>query len=88
MINTTLKAKVDALTYEEQDDVYRYLWSQHVREDVESHANDIDADLTKEEIDKVVEMYVYQGKYECNIDYWSNIENLIDYVIKDRRKGD
>ena len=88
MIDTTLKTKIDALTYEEQDDVYRYLWSQHVREDVESHANDIDADLTEEEIDKIVEMYVYQGKYECNIDYWSNIENLIDYVIKDRRKGD
>lgn len=88
MINPTLKAKVDALTYEEQDDVYRYLWSQHVREDVEGHANDIDADLTEEEVDKVVEMYVYQGKYECNIDYWSNIENLIDYVIEDRRKGD
>lgn len=77
------QAMLDSLPDTELDSVYRYLWAQHVREDVESHAEDIDAELTEEEIDKIVERYVYEGDYDCNLSYWDNIENLIWEIHKE-----
>ena len=88
-INKTLKAKIDALTPAEQDEVYRYLWFQHVKEDVETHSENIDfkkhgIKFDDKEITTVAEKYVYDGEYDCNLSYWDNIENLI-YEVTDYR---
>lgn len=87
MIDVALKEKIDALTSKEKDDIYRYLWHQHVKEDVESHAIDMDVELDEDEIDIVAEWYVYDGDYDCNLDYWANIENLIDRCLEDRKSA-
>lgn len=88
-INKALKAKIDALTPVEQDEVYRYLWFQHVKEDVETYSENIDLKelgikFDDEEITTVAEKYVYDGEYDCNLSYWDNIENLI-YEVTDYR---
>lgn len=88
MINPTLKAQIDAMPYQDQDDIYRYLWHQHVMEDVEAHSTDMGVTLTKDEIDLAAERYVYDGDYDCNFDYWSNIEGVINKVLAFRPKGD
>ena len=39
------------------------------------------ANLTKEEkaiAESAAERYVYDGDYDCNLPYWSNIENLLN----------
>lgn len=71
---------LDNTAYAAKDEIYRYLWSQHVKEDVESHAEEIGVDLDEGEIDVIVDRYVYQGDYDCNLNYWQNIENLIEDV--------
>ena len=88
MISPTLKAQIDAMPYQDQDDIYRYLWHQHVMEDVEAHSTDMDVTLTQDEIDLAAEYYVYDGAYDCNFDYWSNIEGVINRVLADRPQGD
>ena len=78
MISDELKSQIDALSPEEEDKVYRYLWSNHVRNDVVAHAEFLGVVLSDEEIDIITERYVYDGDYDCNLSYWDNIENLIN----------
>lgn len=73
-INTILKD----LTEEEKDAIYRKLWYNHVLEDVYSFANDEDIEITDDIAENVAYRYVYEGDYDCNLSYWSNIKNLID----------
>ena len=40
--------------------------------------------MTDEEIEAAAKRYVYDGDYDCNLDYWSNIENVIYRVIEAR----
>ena len=75
-----LHIMLDNTTYASKDEIYRYLWSQHVKEDVENYTNEIGIELDEGEIDIIVDRYVYQGDYDCNLNYWQNIENLIEDV--------
>lgn len=82
MIDEKLQKKVDELSAQERDDIYRYLWAQHVREDVESYSKNIGVVLDETEKDSIANLYVYDGEYDCNLTYWENIENLINQVTK------
>lgn len=80
------------LTADEKDTLYRKLWEEYIKQDVtmylydDDHLSDIideyNVDFTKEEtdgiIDRVVERYVYEGDYDCELNYWENIDNLIN----------
>lgn len=79
MMNKT-KEIIENLSPDERDDLYRTLWAEHVKEDIESYLADNDEELTPEQIDRIVEMYVYDGEYECNLSYWDNISNLVERV--------
>lgn len=78
MTDEELHKMIDSLSSYEQDRIYRYLWGQHVREDVISHAETIGVELDDCIIDTVVDRYVERGDYDCNLDYWTNIGNLIE----------
>jgi hypothetical protein len=83
--NEVIKDFVDSLDCEARDAIYRHIWSKRVREDVENHLENMDETLTDDEIRTVAERYVYQGAYDCNLNYWTNIENLITELIRDRK---
>lgn len=76
-LSEKLKNILDGLNTVEKDDLYRYLWAEHVKEDVESFAENIDIDIDDDIVEQVVYRYVYCGDYDCNLNYWTNIENLI-----------
>ena len=86
-----MKLTIDHLSAQEKDQVYRYLWAQHVREDVEARLenNDLVKGMSYSRrdqlVDKVVERYVYEGDYDCNTDYWSNIDALIKDILDDQK---
>lgn len=80
-----MKNFVDSLDWEARDAIYRHIWSERVREDVENHFENMDETLTDDEIRTVAKRYVYQGAYDCNLNYWTNIENLITELIRDRK---
>ena len=75
-----LQAVIDNLTDTEKDRLYRHLWHDYVKEDIIAHAENMDVELTDNEIQTAAERYVYEGKYDCNLNYWDNIENLINEV--------
>lgn len=78
---------VSKLDPKKSDAVFRLLWAAHVAEDVKSHSEDMDIVLTSDEIEVVVNRYVYEGDYDCNRSYWDNIEALIEDVEKDNERN-
>jgi hypothetical protein len=42
---------------------------------------DMDIELDDGDIEAIMEQYVYEGRYDCNLDYWANIGNLIDEYV-------
>jgi hypothetical protein len=72
-------------TPELADKIYRKLWYPHVVEDVKSYMKEnypryVD-DLVQMISEDVATRYVYNCKYDCNLSYWDNIDNLIGDVI-------
>lgn len=63
-----------------RDQIYRHLWLNYVKEDIESHLDDMDIELTEDQIEEAARRYVYDGNYDCNLDYWTNIENNINEI--------
>ncbi len=64
-----------------KDALYRALWKEHVKEDVEAivvQNENIPGEHLEEIIDNAAELYVYDGEYDCNLDYWANIDGVID----------
>ena len=77
-----IQSLINGLSAKAKDDLYRSLWAEHVREDVESFCESEDIDLSENGIDCVVEQYVYEGKYDCNRSYWDNLRELVEEAAK------
>lgn len=81
-MTSDIKAYIDSLSTENQEEVYKYLKAQRVRKDVVAYASQIcDKDLTDKQVKEIVRRYVYDHDYSHNVDYWSNLKNLIFSVI-------
>ena len=69
------------------DNLYRLIWKEYVKEDmygfVEQNSDKewcaIIEGMTDAIIDLGAETFVFEGNYDCNLDYWTNIENAIRY---------
>lgn len=59
------------------DALYRAVWKEHVLEDIDAWLENNGEDITPEQRDYAAERYVYDGKYDCNLSYWDNIENVV-----------
>lgn len=79
----------------EKDRLYRSLWYDHVVQDIHSRLEDISdpddpedryAPLTEDNITHIAYRYVYNGDYDCNLDYWTNLENLIDETVDSKKE--
>lgn len=70
------------LSPELRDSIFREVWAENVKEDVIAHAKDIGVSLSDEDMnamaDDIAYRYVYEGEYDCNCDYWSNLESHIN----------
>lgn len=74
------KQFADGLSTSAQNAVHRYIQHLNVKVDVEDYAREQGLDLTKQEIEKAADLYVYDCEYDCNLSYWNNISNIIDMV--------
>ncbi len=87
-IRSASEKLVSNLPYEFKNQIYRAIWAEHVREDIgqsfddEYYQNKYEVEFSDENIESIInnatELYVYDGKYDCNLSYWNNIDNLID----------
>lgn len=66
----------------EKDTFYRKIWAEDVMIDIKSFAADKGIRLSDENIKEAAEAYV-NGRYDCNLSYWDNIQNLISEIPKE-----
>lgn len=69
---------LNSLTEAEKDAIYRRVWYERVIEDINTHIENTDDNLSDETINKIAHRYVYNGDYDCNQSYWDNLDNLIN----------
>ena len=73
------------------DAIYRAVKEEYVKDDVLEYIADnvgcspvnkiLDAGWRPDDIaESVAERWVYLGDYDCNLDYWANIESLIAQI--------
>lgn len=83
--NNFIKDTITKWSNVEKDAAYHQLWLSYVIEDVRAHMTDyLDKNqyLSDECIENIANRYVYEGRYDCNLSYWQNIENLIDDELR------
>lgn len=85
---------IDSLKPYRKDELYRYLWVNHVRKDVRTILEEYDVPYLSDDdfdalIDDCANRFVYNGEYDCNTDYWTNLDALIDrrlYLLEQNHK--
>lgn len=58
--------------------IYRMVEATYVDIDVRTQLENRELALTEEQIGAIVDRYVENRDYDCNLSYWTNIDNLID----------
>lgn len=61
----------------DMDMIYRKVRYQYVVSDIENRLEENEDELTDDQIAYAARRYVYDGKYDCNLSYWDNIDNCI-----------
>lgn len=79
--NENLINMIDELKFDIKDKIFRHLHKEYLRDDFNAHGESLDITLNEEQLNQLCNMWVYQGKYDCNLSYWDNIENLIKEVV-------
>lgn len=80
MFNKMFEKDIDQIPSELQEEIYRKVHYKYVLEDVKSFAEENNIELTDDEAEEAAYRYVYDCKYDCNLSYWQNIENVILYA--------
>lgn len=71
----------------DMDMIYRKVRYQYVINDIKDCIKDTGTELTDDQIAYAARKYAYDGKYDCNLSYWDNIENLIHLVRENETKN-
>lgn len=75
---------IDALPFEKRDAIYKHLRSSYVEEDFRNQLEGAyyPKEITDNDFKEMTRLYVNEGKYDCNLSYWDNINNMADEVMK------
>lgn len=74
-LDHTMEGFLDTLPSDIKDSFYRKIWADHVYEDIRG----MDMKVSKERAKKVSRDYV-DGRYDCNLSYWDNLNNLLEEI--------
>ena len=88
MAELTPENVIKSLSYEQKDKLYRTIWLERVKEDIVSYLDEnsekysfMEDEAEKQcAIETAADRYVFQGEYDCNLGYWTNIQNLLDEI--------
>lgn len=87
-------SNIDRLTPSEREQVYREVLAEHTAEDAAARIESENLDITSCRISQMSDeekqemanyvgyRWAFEGEYDCNLDYWSNIDNLIQSYLE------
>ena len=73
---------VTAYDPETRDAVYRHLWQGYVKADIRARAASTGTEMNEDQVEFAADLYAYDGEYDCNESYWSNIDNVIRLALE------
>lgn len=79
--HTTLNWFLGTLPSDIKDSFYRKIWAEHVYEDI----CNMYTKISKKRAEKVSGAYV-NGRYDCNLSYWENLNNLLEEIPEEQTK--
>ena len=82
MTNEELLAKYNQLTNEEKIFFYKQKDKEYKIEDLHDYCEDNDYDLTDEQIEEIATYWVENGDYDCELNYWDNMEAYINDLLE------
>lgn len=66
-----------------EDEIYRQVKCRYVADDAADRMQEREIEDPDDSIRyAVAERYVLDGDYDCNLDYWANIDNLINQILE------
>lgn len=77
---------IDMIPYKTRDRIYRVQLMWHTAKDIVARADYNGIHLYSDEVNNAASRYAFDGEYDCNLDYWSNMDVLIDYELESREK--
>lgn len=77
----TMEGFLDTLPSDIKDSFYRKIWAEHVYEDIRG----MDKKVSKKRAEKVSGAYA-NGRYDCNLSYWDNLNNLLEEIPEEQAK--
>lgn len=77
----TMEGFLDTLPSDIKDSFYRKIWAEHVYEDIRG----MDKKVSKKRAEKVSGAYA-NGRYDCNLSYWDNLNNLLEEIPEEQTK--
>lgn len=75
-----LREFAGGIALENKDNLYRILWEDYVKEDFNSRVEEF-YDHKNVDVESCVYDYVWGCDYDCNLDYWTNFDNIIQNNI-------
>lgn len=68
------------------DDIYRAVRFDYVCEDIRCMAESRmeDGDISDEIVKAAANLYVYEGDYDCNDDYWTQLEKVVNEAKEEK----
>ena len=71
----------DEMNEYQKDMIYRMVKADFISEDTKYRIDDFGLEMSDEEKENlaidVANRWVYDGKYDCDLSYWDNIDNLL-----------
>ena len=77
----TMEGFLDTLPSDIKDSFYRKICADHVYEDIRG----MDKKVSKKRAEKVSGVYA-NGRYDCNLSYWDNLNNLLEEIPEEQAK--
>lgn len=84
-MNEKIENIVNSLSSEEKDELYRRLWLDYIKSDIVSFCAENNIDSNDKLIADAAKAYVYGCNYDCNLDYWTNIKNVLETAKSSER---
>jgi len=88
MDRADLIKKYESLTREEKQFIREQEEINDFKRDVESWCEDNEITITPKEVDFIAYKYVREYSYDCDVSYWDNIQDLVEWYILGERMNE
>ena len=81
MDRADLIKKYESLTWEEKQFIHEQEERKNVKNDIAAWCEEHEISITPKQIDFIAYKYVNECSYDCDVSYWDNIKDLVEWYV-------